>query len=65
MGHATALMIASFVAFGLSAMLVPTGPSPALVMFVGVVAGLPCGAMMMLPGEVLRPQNRAVGPDGQ
>ena len=29
--------------------------------FIGAVAGLPCGAMMVLPGEVLRPQNRAAG----
>jgi MFS family permease len=60
-GHATALMIASFVAFGFSAMLVPSALSPVLMTFIGAVAGLPCGAMMVLPGEVLRPQNRAVG----
>jgi predicted MFS family arabinose efflux permease len=29
--------------------------------FVGAVAGLPCGAMMVLPGEVLRPQTRSAG----
>jgi len=42
-------------------MLVPATPSPALMIFVGAVAGLPCGAMMVLPGEVLCPQNRAAG----
>ena len=51
----------SFAVFGLSTMLVPATPSPALMIFVGAVAGLPCGAMLVLPGEVLRPQNRAAG----
>ena len=60
-GHATTLMIASFAAFGFSAMLVATAPSPALMMFIGGVAGLPAGAMMVLPGEVLRSQNRGAG----
>ena len=60
-GHATALMITSFAAFGFSAMLVPTMLSPALMTFIGAVAGLPAGAMMVLPGEVLRPQNRGAG----
>ena len=60
-GHATLLMIASFAAFGLSTMLVPATPSLVLMIFVGAVAGLPCGAMMVLPSEVLRPQNRAAG----
>ena len=60
-GHATLVMIVSFVAFGLSTMLLPTAPSLALMTFVGAVAGLPAGAMMVLPGEVLRPQNRAAG----
>ena len=59
MGHPTTLMIASFAAFGLGAMLVPAARSPVLMTFIGAVAGLPCGAMMVLPGEVLRPQNRA------
>jgi predicted MFS family arabinose efflux permease len=61
LGHATLLMIASFVAFGLSTMLVPVTPSLVLMIFVGAVAGLPCGAMMVLPSEVLRAQNRAAG----
>ena len=60
-GYATAAMVASFIVFGVSAMLVPAAPSPALMAFIGVVAGLPVGAMMVLPSEVLRPQNRAAG----
>jgi predicted MFS family arabinose efflux permease len=60
-GHATTLVIASFAAFGFSAMLLPSALSPGLMTFIGAVAGLPCGAMMVLPGEVLRPQNRAAG----
>ena len=61
LGHASAVMIASFILFGLGAALVPAAPSLALMTFVGAVAGLPCGAMMVLPGEVLRPQNRSAG----
>jgi predicted MFS family arabinose efflux permease len=60
-GHATLLMTASFAALGLATMLVPAAPSLALMTLIGAVAGLPCGAMMVLPGEVLRPQNRAAG----
>ena len=61
-GHATALMIASFAGgLGLSAMLMPAAPSLALMTFIGALAGLPAGALMVLPGEVLVPQNRAAG----
>ena len=60
-GHPTTVMIGSLAAFGLGALLVPSAPSSALMMFVGMVAGLPAGAMMVLPAEVLRPSNRATG----
>jgi MFS family permease len=60
-GHPTMVMMMSLAAFGLGALLVPSAPSPALMTFVGVVAGLPAGAMMVLPAEVLRPPNRAAG----
>jgi predicted MFS family arabinose efflux permease len=60
-GHPTMVMMASLAAFGLSALLVPTAPSLALMTFIGAVAGLPAGAMMVLPAEVLRPPNRAAG----
>jgi len=60
-GHAGGLMIASFILLGSAVALVPAAPSLALMTFVGAVAGLPCGAMMVLPGEVLRPQNRSAG----
>jgi predicted MFS family arabinose efflux permease len=60
-GHASALMVASFILLGLAIALVPAAPSLALMTFVGAIAGLPCGAMMVLPGEVLRPQNRSAG----
>ena len=46
---------------GLGTLLVPIAPSLALMAFVGAVAGLPAGAIMVLPGEVLRPPNRAAG----
>src|SRR5262249_33018183 len=61
LGHATVLMLASLAAFGLATLLVPTAPSPALMTFLGAVGGLPAGAVMVLPGEVVRPENRAVG----
>jgi predicted MFS family arabinose efflux permease len=60
-GHASVLMIASFILLGLATALVPAAPSLALMTFVGAVAGIPCGAMMVLPGEVLRPQSRSAG----
>lgn len=60
-GHATLLMVASFVALAVAAMLVPAAPSLAVMIVIGAVAGLPAGAMMVLPGEVLAPQNRAAG----
>lgn len=60
-GHPTMVMMASFAAFGLGTLLIPIAPSLALMTFVGAVAGLPVGAMMMLPTEILRPPNRAAG----
>jgi MFS family permease len=60
-GHATALMITSFTVLGLSIMLMPTASSFALISFIGAVAGVPCGAMLVLPAEVLRPQSRGPG----
>jgi MFS family permease len=60
-GHPTMVIMASLAAFGLGTLLVPTAPSLALMTFVGAVAGLPAGAMMVLAAEVLRPPNRAAG----
>ncbi len=60
-GHATALMITSFAVLGLSIMLVPSTSSFPLIAFMGAVGGLPCGAMLVLPAEVLRPQSRGPG----
>jgi len=60
-GHATALMTTSLAILGLSIMLTPSEPSFALMAFIGAVGGLPCGAMLVLPVEVLRPQSRAPG----
>lgn len=60
-GHPTMVMMASFAAFGLSTLLVPTAPSLALMTFMGAAAGLPAGAIMVLPAEVLRSPNRAAG----
>lgn len=60
-GHPTTVMTTSFVAFGIGALLMPAAPSLVLMLFVGAVAGLPAGAIMLLPVEVLRPPNRAAG----
>jgi len=42
-------------------MLLPISPSLPMMAFIGAVVGLPAGAIMVLPGEVLRPQNRSAG----
>jgi predicted MFS family arabinose efflux permease len=42
-------------------MLLPISPSLPVMAFIGAVVGLPAGAIMVLPGEVLRPQHRAAG----
>jgi predicted MFS family arabinose efflux permease len=55
------VMMANFAAFCLGTLLVSVAPSLALMTFVGAAAGLPAGAMMALPAEVLRPPDRAVG----
>ena len=60
-GHATALMITSFAVLGLGMALMPAAPSVPLIAFIGAVAGVPCGAMLVLPAEVLRPQSRGPG----
>ena len=60
-GRSTALMIVSLAAFGVGTALMPTTPSLALMTLLGAAAGLPAGAMMVLPGELLRPHVRAAG----
>jgi MFS family permease len=60
-GHATTLMITSLAVLGLSIMLLPGTSSFALIAFIGAVVGLPTGAMIALPAEVLRPQSRGPG----
>lgn len=60
-GHATALMITSFAVLALSIILMSSTSSFALIAFIGAIAGLPCGAMLVLPTEVLRAQSRGPG----
>lgn len=60
-GHATTLMIASLGALGLAIMLLPVSPSVPMMALIGAAVGLPAGAIMVLPGEVLRPRNRSAG----
>jgi predicted MFS family arabinose efflux permease len=61
LGHSTSLMVASLAALALSIMLMPSSSSFALIAFIGAVGGLPCGAMLMLPTEVLSPESRSPG----
>jgi predicted MFS family arabinose efflux permease len=61
LGHATALMSTSLAVLGLSIILLPTVSSFALIAFAGAIGGLPTGAMIALPAEVLRPQSRGPG----
>jgi MFS family permease len=61
MGHATALIVVSLAALGLGIMLMPSTSSFVLIAFIGAVSGLPAGAIVALPAEVLRPQSRAPG----
>ena len=60
-GRATTVMIVSLAASGVGTALMLTTPSLALMMLLGAAAGLPAGAMMVLPSEVLRPRVRAAG----
>jgi MFS family permease len=60
-GRATTLMIVSLAAFAAGTALMLTMPSLPLMILLGAAAGLPAGAMMVLPGEVLRPHTRAPG----
>jgi MFS family permease len=61
MGHATALMTTSLTALGLGIMLMPSASSFVLIAFIGAISGLPAGAVVALPAEVLHPQSRAAG----
>ncbi|HEY1746252.1 MAG TPA: MFS transporter [Xanthobacteraceae bacterium] len=61
LGHATSLMVISLATLALSIMLMPSSSSFALIAFIGAVGGLPCGAMLMLPTEVLSCESRSPG----
>jgi MFS family permease len=61
LGHATTLMVTSLAVLALSIMLMPSISSFALIAFIGVVGGLPCGAMLVLPTEALSPESRSPG----
>jgi predicted MFS family arabinose efflux permease len=61
LGHATTLMVTSLALLALSITLMPSTSSFALIAFIGAVGGLPCGAMLMLPTEVLSPESRGPG----
>jgi predicted MFS family arabinose efflux permease len=60
-GHPTAVMMVSLAMLGLGTLFIPTAPSLTLLALVGAAAGLPAGAIVALPAEVLRPSNRAAG----
>jgi MFS family permease len=60
-GHATAMTVASLAVLALTIMLISVMPSLALIAFAGAVAGLPTGALMALPTQVLRAETRGLG----
>jgi predicted MFS family arabinose efflux permease len=60
-GYATAMIVTSLTVLGVSMMLLPSAASFPMIALIGAVAGLPCGAMLALPTEVLRPKSRAPG----
>jgi MFS family permease len=57
----TTVMAASFAVIGAAMLAVPFGAALPLMAVIGLVGGMPAGAIMALPAEVLRPQSRAAG----
>ncbi len=57
----TVLMATCFAVIGAAMLVMPLGAALPLMAVVGLVGGLPAGAIMTLPAEVLRRENRAAG----
>ena len=61
-GRPVALIAISLVLMGLAIALVAiAGDSRWIIAIAGLVSGIPAGAVMALPAQVLRPQNRSQG----
>ncbi|HUZ73725.1 MAG TPA: MFS transporter [Stellaceae bacterium] len=57
----TVLMTTSFAVIGVAMLVIPLGAALPLLAVVGLVGGLPAGAIMTLPAEVLRRESRGAG----
>lgn len=60
-GSATALMLGSFTLLAAAMLLAPVAAPVPMIALVGLVGGLPAGAIMALPSELLRPVSRGPG----
>ena len=61
-GRTTTIMVVGITAFGTGLALMPLVPSPLLLILVmGIFGGLPAGAIVALPAEILKPENRGPG----
>ncbi len=54
-------MTLGFVLFGLAMLLLPFGSAIPLIVFMGIIGGIPAGSIMAMPAAVLRRESRAVG----
>lgn len=54
-------MVIGFVVFGIAMLLLPIGSALPLIVTMGIIAGIPAGAIMAMPAAVLRPEARALG----
>jgi MFS family permease len=60
-GGRTALLLTGTVDWGVGLLLLPLAAPAPVLLFIGLVQGLPVGVIMALPAEALRPANRATG----
>ncbi len=54
-------MVLGFMICGLAMLLLPFGSAIPLIITMGIIGGVPAGAIMAMPAAVLRPENRALG----
>jgi predicted MFS family arabinose efflux permease len=61
-GRATTVMVVGIVVWGVGLLLLPSAPSPLLVIVVvGLLGGVPVAAIVSLPAEIFEPGNRGPG----
>ncbi len=54
-------MVAGFMIWGLAMLFLPFGSAVPLIITMGIMGGVPAGAIMAMPAAALRPENRALG----